>query len=885
MNKKLFYIFVSTFFTLSINAQILFSEDFETAEGATPPNGWTQEVLSGGPADRGWRFDDPDGITENGFYGYSLQGQFAIFDNWFYQNSEPDEFNKDVVLISPELDFSAETDYLFVFFKQVIQDGQETRTSVEVFNGSEWIEVHRRNSGETKYPQARFEITEQARGVSNARIRFRFQDTHNTFNDFGLWAIDNLEISRNAGLDLDATASNAYNAIECWGQEADLSITLVNTGYLPIDFSVHPLLLTATVHNEEVEELHYERIVTEGSLAIGEEKEFLVTSYAEFPEYGQTFYTVEGSVQGEFDPRNNKKLDKIRKKGPSYSPTIVAFGIPNSNNSTNTDFAWRRAIGTPGDWVINQEHPQAWKLVDYFVNNPEHEYPQSMVLEMGNEPVNSSLVCHPIFVSEVSSLVFETAMTQTGSTASATWGSDDFLKVLVSADCGESFEEIGLFDQNSSIGNEARKHIFSLRDYADQEIQVALYASNGTQTDETEVELFLTNLSIQERPIWDTSIGRVDATAIFCNEVGGTVWVEVLNSGTGTLPLALNALELNLKVYYGSNQQYFNAMIEEGILTANGSTWLGIPLTDLQPFTAGHCFVELNMSLTEEQNESNNFREWTQALRKAVEPLPYVVDFKEYYDHLPLGNAYPRWWEGVGAEKPLEEDSKWRSSLNSEGRARLDFEEGEEIEEWIVSPVFVPENDTELRFNFFINGWPEQSLGNDDVFEILISTDCKNFEPLRVYDSDYVHPIGRVEDVYDLSAYKGQEVMIGFHGSSNGVADKYAIVVLHDVYIGPALETNISESSLEEEDFLKVFPNPSKGLFQLDLPSMGFETEWEIVVRDLQGKEVYLQRSTDITNSQNNSEAQIDLKDVASGVYVLQWRSGQKVRYQKIVKY
>ncbi|MFK8004799.1 MAG: T9SS type A sorting domain-containing protein, partial [Saprospiraceae bacterium] len=321
-------------------------------------------------------------------------------------------------------------------------------------------------------------------------------------------------------------------------------------------------------------------------------------------------------------------------------------------------------------------------------------------------------------------------------------------------------------------------------------------------------------------------------------------------------------------------------------LTANHSTWIPIPLLDYQTLSNFECWIGLNVFLEEEQNESNNIQEWYQPLRNPFFWHTLSVNFEEYYNHKPIGDSYPGWWEGIGAEKPVEEGSRWSSSLHSEGRAVLDFEEGEEIEEWIVSPVFVPENNTELRFNFFINSWPEQNLGNDDVFEIMISTDCMNFEPLKVYDSAYVHPIGRVEDVYDLSAYEGEEVMIAFHGSSNGIADKYAILVLYDVYIGPALDTGIADNLLEEEGSLRVFPNPSKDLFYLDWgEKMQIEEEDEIIVTNAMGQIIYQATlSSILTNSNNGKQYIVDASDWEDGMYLLLWRYANQSYSQKLVK-
>ncbi|MEZ4885895.1 MAG: T9SS type A sorting domain-containing protein [Chitinophagales bacterium] len=208
--------------------------------------------------------------------------------------------------------------------------------------------------------------------------------------------------------------------------------------------------------------------------------------------------------------------------------------------------------------------------------------------------------------------------------------------------------------------------------------------------------------------------------------------------------------------------------------------------------------------------------------------------------------------------------------------------------DWIVSPVFVPQSNTEFRFSFGISSSPERNLGGDDVLEVMVSTDCLNFETLYAYDSTYVHPpMMDPISINDLSAYEGQEIMVAIRANSNGAVDKSVYLGLDDIYIGPALETNISESSFEEEDFLRVFPNPSEGLFELKLPSEQIQTQqgdWKIRVRNMQGALVYEDEKRQLTSGENEFRYLLDLRERVRGVYLVEVWNGEKRWIQKIVK-
>lgn len=89
---------------------------------------------------------------------------------------------------------------------------------------------------------------------------------------------------------------------------------------------------------------------------------------------------------------------------------------------------------------------------------------------------------------------------------------------------------------------------------------------------------------------------------------------------------------------------------------------------------------------------------------------------------------------------------------------------------------------------------------------------------------------------------------------------------------------NGSEISSENLlDNIRVYPNPSSNLFNIDWAGAGEEKELEIACFDLQGRNVYIE-------STSNSSTQIQLTDVAPGIYFLQISIDDKPVTKKIIK-
>jgi hypothetical protein len=91
-------------------------------------------------------------------------------------------------------------------------------------------------------------------------------------------------------------------------------------------------------------------------------------------------------------------------------------------------------------------------------------------------------------------------------------------------------------------------------------------------------------------------------------------------------------------------------------------------------------------------------------------------------------------------------------------------------------------------------------------------------------------------------------------------------------------ETTLSTEELKLQSSIRVFPNPTTYLVNVDLSQLP-QGEYQLYLLDLSGKVVYNQTAT-------KSNTEIDISSFATGTYVLnvQTKGTQKVETFKIVK-
>jgi hypothetical protein len=186
INSRQYIYIIVLFWTVLLSGQTnLIDEQFTSG---TTPSGWSN-VSNGGTAGQIWEFNNSRNITAGG-----ISGNYAILDSDGYGNGNGN--SQDASLTTTTFStVGYETITLEFDYQYRDYNGGESCV-IEVFNGSTWVEVFRKEVGEENYISvsngANFEsidITTESGNAANTQVRF----TYNGAWDWW-WAIDNVKI-------------------------------------------------------------------------------------------------------------------------------------------------------------------------------------------------------------------------------------------------------------------------------------------------------------------------------------------------------------------------------------------------------------------------------------------------------------------------------------------------------------------------------------------------------------------------------------------------------------------------------------------------------------------------------------------------------------------
>lgn len=107
--------------------------------------------------------------------------------------------------------------------------------------------------------------------------------------------------------------------------------------------------------------------------------------------------------------------------------------------------------------------------------------------------------------------------------------------------------------------------------------------------------------------------------------------------------------------------------------------------------------------------------------------------------------------------------------------------------------------------------------------------------------------------------------------------DKQKTIQANRIFISyiPVDPTIVTENSTNNNLLIKVYPNPSDGIFYFDTNSMNDAQSWRVL--DLSGKEL-------LSKKIENRSGVIDLGDYQSGIYLFQVITDSGVKSQKLIK-
>ncbi len=256
---------------------------------------------------------------------------------------------------------------------------------------------------------------------------------------------------------------------------------------------------------------------------------------------------------------------------------------------------------------------------------------------------------------------------------------------------------------------------------------------------------------------------------------------------------------------------------------------------------------------------------------------PVVVDGAESFE----GGVLPECWSTMNIDG---DDFDWNVLESADLAFDGDFSMRSESYDNTVGPL-TPDN-------YLITPQLELGAGADSLYYAIAAVDgdyaAENYSVLvsttgtDIADfTDEVFTEVLASDVYegrsiDMAAYANQTIYIAFRHFD--VTDQFSFVI--DVVALPGV-VNCNPDAVAEVGALasvEVFPNPSTGVF--NVVNNGAADTYQIRVYDMSGKQV----ATEQVVLSNGAQHQINLSDVATGVYTLQFVSSTESGTIRVVK-
>lgn len=125
-------------------------------------------------------------------------------------------------------------------------------------------------------------------------------------------------------------------------------------------------------------------------------------------------------------------------------------------------------------------------------------------------------------------------------------GSDDKLAIMISADCGETWQEAGAIKREDNLTASLQPFSFSIPDFAGEEIILAFYATTGNVSDPQQYILHVTDIDIKNLFDYDAGVTRIISPGASCSfSDEEELIVEVKNFGLQTISDFQIAYSLN----------------------------------------------------------------------------------------------------------------------------------------------------------------------------------------------------------------------------------------------------------------------------------------------------------------------------------------------------
>jgi hypothetical protein len=597
------------------------------------------------------------------------------------------------------------------------------------------------------------------------------------------------------------------------------------------------------------------------NLATGESAIVAFDTPAQFATAGNYTLSVWTTMPGDLNATNDSVMNNQVTRFPSSFTAVGFTGFTGGN------------LGTvfPG-WIEQTGSPTPTGTTSAWTNSTAA---QTTSLGSATSRINfftnfkrDWMISPPINPEAGMVLKFKVAVTNSGTAAIDSMGSDDTLKVMVSTDCGSTWRSVKNYSRSSNLGNLLSQQTVPLGAYAGQNIRIGFLAHEGTIDNTNDYDFHIDDVEVGIPVDNDLGISEIMFPNDPCSfPVSLTLKVGLTNFGaqpqTGfSVGYRLNGSTVANETYSGTLApgQTVQYSFANPIALSPGGTYafkVGTGLAN-DAFTANDS---LSGTLTTNGPE--------------LAPVTFTG-----FTSTNLSVLSPGWDEATGVAFPAPGDATWNASTLTQTNvmggttARVGLF-GNTKNEWITGPVFIPTAESAVQFRAAVtdrSATASDIMGSDDSLKVMISTDCgQTWNFLFALTDGNSLPNQLTPFSVSLAAYANQVCRIGFLASEGTVNDPQD----YDLHIDDIKVGVVSRTADVLTSAVQVYPNPANDRFVVR--AAGISEKTQVQVYGMDGRMV----SVPTTRSAN--EVRFQTGSLAEGVYVVRMQSETGISVHRIV--
>ncbi len=600
-------------------------------------------------------------------------------------------------------------------------------------------------------------------GYTKVKLRIMF-GANNTVAGDGI-AIDDIRIFEAPLKDLELTSIVSPLRDGCgFNNAVPLKIKLLNKGRepisnIPVRYQVNsgPVVeetITASIDTNSAYEYTFNQ-----TLNLASPKNYLLRVWIDVPDDAIA---------------NNDTIGDYRLRVYNNAIDTVTFSAYNGTNIFSENTGWREAkgntpVGSASNWVncnLNQEAFLGGRAARMPFNITAVQKEWLISPQFNCDSTTRLSFRHVAFTFDDVTAPFPSRL-----------GGDDSLAVMVSANCGATWQRIYLFTKDSLLKPFFRTVRIPLAAFAGQRIQVGFYATEGSSAiGSNRLDFILDNILVVPSPTRDLAAVALDEPFNNCGlQPSQPVKVRIFNNGL--LPSGNFSVSYQLNAGSIVSQQVNTTIPPSQFATVDFSTNAGFTNTDNYLLKVWVTQPGDSISI----NDTLKVR-----LDRFGTPSP-VYNFSGY-GGTNISSVYRFWSEGRGKIKPMGSQSKWTAQqLGSNTCAKIKLKK-DTIAEWLIMNPVKLGGDPKLKFRAALrdSGNNNPSLFDDDRIYVMVSNNCgESWNPVFVF-ADSVNPaVSNLFQNYTigLPAFENQEVIIAFLARDFAFAQYISEFFLDDIQV------------------------------------------------------------------------------------------------------